>query len=788
MNRILLLASLFATLQASGQNLQLEAHLSYGAIRLANIGGHVDTVGNEYALVGTQNGLDIVDVTVPSNPVIKFSVPGANSTWREVKTYQGFAYVTTEGGGGLTVVDMRPLPDTVYFKDYTGDGLIAGQLNAIHALHCDTTTGFLYLYGSDYNSGNTVFIDLSDPWNPTYAGEYLLPSSSYVHDGFALNDTLYEAHIYGGFFTIVDVTDKANPVLLATQTTPTAFTHNTWLSDDHRTLFTTDENSNSFLGAYDITDPGNIRELSRFQTAPGSGSVVHNTHILNDYAVTSWYTEGVVIVDVARPDNPVEVAKYDTYTGPGSGTTGCWGVYPFLPSGTVVASDIVNGLFVLTPNYIRGCYLEGIVTDSSTGATISNASMQVLSTSISRNTNLLGEYKAGTVDSGFYDVEFSKAGYYSKTITGVHLVNGLLTTLDVELVPLPTYSMSGTVTDVDNGMPVGNVEIILDGPGLHYSTMADTNGIFLFPAVVPETYDLTAGTWGYRSFCSQLTISSSVSQPLELERGYYDDFTFDYGWTVSGTSLNSWERGEPVGTYDGTMTEINPDLDVTGDCSTSCYVTDNGGAPYNSSDVDDGNTVLVSPYFDATIYSNPVLSYYYRYLCIAGLGTPNDNMTFRVTNGTDTVLIQSVGPFEGTNGSWVQSTFPLSGLITLTDSTRLIVDVRDEAPGNIVEGALDEFRIDGQITIGVNSQAGRQESLNVYPNPFSGNFIVDLSGKLLDEGGEIILRDLTGRVIFQRAYPAGTARVEAGKGLSVGIYLLTLQNNHSAETLRVIRQ
>ena len=260
--------------------------------------------------------------------------------------------------------NLKTLPANISYTQYTGNGTIAGQLSSIHALHVDTTTGYLYLYGSNIGSGNTLFFSLANPASPSYAGQYIYPgggNAAYVHDGYADNDTLYEGHIYNGFYAIVDVRNKSNPVLIATQGTPTAFTHNTWLSEDHKTLFTTDENANSYLAAYDISDPQNIQEISRFQTSPGSNSIVHNTHILNGYAITSWYTQGVVITDVSRPDNPIEVGKYDTYPqGAGNTFNGCWGVYPFLPSGTIVASDIDNGLFVLTPTYVRGAYLEGI--------------------------------------------------------------------------------------------------------------------------------------------------------------------------------------------------------------------------------------------------------------------------------------------------------------------------------------------------------------------------------------------------------------------------------------------
>jgi choice-of-anchor B domain-containing protein len=439
------------------QHIQLAAHVPYAPVQLANIGGYVDTAGREYALVGTTAGLSIVEVTVPTTPVTLFNVSGVTSVWREVKTWQHYAYVTNENGDGLQIIDLAYLPDSVHVRQWHGDDSIAGNLITAHALHIDN--GYLYLYGcgngvSKLFHGAAVICDLNaDPWNPHYLGHTTDFGSSvvaYIHDGYVANDTLWAAHIYAGVFRVWDCTVKSAPVLLATRSTTTQFTHNTWLSDNHQTLFTTDENSGSFLTAYDVSDVNNIDEISRFQTAPGSNATVHNTHILNDYAVTSWYTEGVVITDVSRPGNPIEVGKYDTYPGSGLGTVGCWGAYPFLPSGTLLASDMQNGLYVLTPTYIRGCYLEGTVTDSLTGLPLMGASVTLLPAGISKTTSLTGTYKTGTADSGMYDVTVSAAGYVSKTITGVVLQNGVLTLLDVSL-----SAVASSLEPVPSGVTCG---------------------------------------------------------------------------------------------------------------------------------------------------------------------------------------------------------------------------------------------------------------------------------------------------------------------------------------------
>ena len=48
-----------------------------------------------------------------------------------------------------------------------------------------------------------------------------------------------------------------------------------------------------------------------------------------------------------------EIGSFDTYLSPSAnsaGTDGAWGVYPFLPSGTLLVSDIENGMFLLRKN------------------------------------------------------------------------------------------------------------------------------------------------------------------------------------------------------------------------------------------------------------------------------------------------------------------------------------------------------------------------------------------------------------------------------------------------------
>jgi choice-of-anchor B domain-containing protein len=443
-NLIFTLSVLLVSLvNAQNTNVTFRSKTTYTGQTLSNIWGYA-AGGKEYALVGAKNGMIVMDVTNPAAPVQIVQIAGPSSQWREIKTYGQYAYIATEGGGGLQIVDLSPLPNsnlTVY--TYTGGGTTPAVLNSIHALHVDETAGFLYLYGSNLVGGRACVFNLSpDPTAPVYEGYY--NPIGYAHDGYVDNNIMYAAHINAGKVSIVDMTDKSNPTnqigvdLAAPFTTPFAFSHNTWVYGN--TLFTTDEKPSAPLAAYDITDLNDIVLLDQVKSSLNGSSIVHNTYIRDGYAITSWYIDGMTIVDANRPDNLVQVGNYDTYTNTGTGFNGAWGVYPYLPSGNILVSNIsgtntTSGeMFVLTPTYQRACYVEGLVTNAVTGNPVAAATVELISTTTTTTSNSFGDYKMGQLATGNYILKVSKPGYdvFSQTIS---LATGAVTNVNVALQP-----------------------------------------------------------------------------------------------------------------------------------------------------------------------------------------------------------------------------------------------------------------------------------------------------------------------------------------------------------------
>lgn len=401
-------------------------------IQMSGCWGYNSPDGKEYALVGTSYGTSIVDITNPSTPNQLFFVPGPQSTWREIKTWDNHAYVTTEGGGGLMIIDLTNLPDaidTVSFK-----GTIDHPLNTAHTLYIDES-GYGYIFGYNVLTGSSegaYIVDLNaDPELPEYVSEI---TSQYIHDGFVRNDTLWAACIYSGGVYVFDVSDKSAIELIGIQTTSASATHNCWVSDDGKYLFTTDEIWTGFISAFDVTDITDMKLVDQIKHGAKDSTIAHNTYYYDGYLVTAHYSEGATIHDAHRPENLVEVAHYDTSPfGPDGALEGAWGIFPYFNSGTIIVSDIQQGLIVLQPNYQRACYLEGNIWDDISFDNIINAKIELVGTDVIDSSNIIGAYKTGYHLPGNYDVIVSKEGCETKTINDVNLSSGEITNLNVLL-------------------------------------------------------------------------------------------------------------------------------------------------------------------------------------------------------------------------------------------------------------------------------------------------------------------------------------------------------------------
>lgn len=325
---------------APSRNMTLLAHLDGGAlsggaaVEGSGCWGYTSPDGRRFALVGTSGGLAIVEVSQPTSARRIAFIPGALSTWREVKSYGEYLYVTTEAKTGLDIVDMsdpdRPVKVQTWNRTFS----------SAHTLWIDPARGLLFANGTDH--GMRVLDLKRNPRDPVELGGF---TDYYVHDAYTRGSTLYASAIFDGFLGILDVRRPEAIRPVTHFLTGGRFTHNSWLTDDGRYLFTTDERRGRPVEGWDLSDRFAPRKVSEYIARPGT--LPHNVMIDGNRLVVSHYEEGVHLVDISDPERPQALGFYDTYLGQLTGTFGAWGAYIFPGSNLVVVSDIQGGLFVV---------------------------------------------------------------------------------------------------------------------------------------------------------------------------------------------------------------------------------------------------------------------------------------------------------------------------------------------------------------------------------------------------------------------------------------------------------
>ena len=316
---------------------------------------HPET-GVEYALLCVRDdGLSIIDITNEPFEVGFVSSISPGNDAKDVKVYDHFAVLIKEQEPGQ-VIDLQDpsnpqVISTIHFGDISSDG---------GAHNCYIEESILYVIG--HEGGGVEIYDLMTPGSPQFISHY---ETFYYHDIYVNNDIGYAAGIYGDGVDVLDLSELESPQLLANFNYPASGAHNTWTTEDGNYVVVGDEiGGGPWTRIFDIQDLSNIDMVSEYIV--DENAVVHNSYVRGDLLYIAHYTEGVRILDIANPLNPVETGYFDTYLPNDYGYLGCWSVYPYFESGKIIASDMQSGLFVLTHNgglsaeYSEGWNLVGL--------------------------------------------------------------------------------------------------------------------------------------------------------------------------------------------------------------------------------------------------------------------------------------------------------------------------------------------------------------------------------------------------------------------------------------------
>lgn len=704
--------------QTNPLNVQQFAHMPISSFmvpsELNDIWGWVDSAGNEYAIVGMNDGTSIIDLSDPLSPQEVLFVPGMNSIWRDIKTYGNYAYVTTEAMNGLLIIDLSNLPDSANTNTYLYTGPSNAQWQRAHNIYIDDR-GYAYIFGANRGSGGAIILDLNQ--DPTQPVEIADINNWYVHDGMVKGDTLFLANGNNSLFSLWDVSNPSTPVLLAQNPTVGFYSHNIWSSDDGNYIYTTEEDNGGHLSEFNITDLNNIDLTDKIQAEPGNNIMPHNAFYINDYIVNSYYTTGIQIFDVQSKGNIVNVGHFDTspnFSGPGS--NGCWGVYPYLPSGIIIASDIENGFFVLDPDYKRAAYLEGTITDASTNTSLSGVTVEILNSNNNTLTNVGGGFKLGTLNAGTYSVVFSHPLYQSDTINQVVLQNDSTTILNLVMYSLTPLNLNIESKSSALNSTLSGVDFIITNDNFTYSGTTDQNGLFTINNLIPGSYNIYAGLWSYKDFCLESfdIINDNTPFIISLDEGYRDRFNVDMGWTVNSSAASGlWERDVPNVTIYNNSDTCSPAFDSE-DCGNMAFITGNLGSSPSADDVDLGYVQLVSPTISLDSNQTNYLHCNLWWRNFLGGTISDDTLFIDINDGVNKenlFFIQSDNP-----KNWYKLSLEIPNTINLS-SFKIEITTADWSSGvdHLVEAGIDNLYIDNDPSSNINQV--QTSFINVFPNP-----------------------------------------------------------------------
>ncbi|WP_100643959.1 choice-of-anchor B family protein [Alteromonas facilis] len=359
-----------------------------------DIWGHVDlNTMREYAIIGLRRGIAVVDVTSPENPEVIGSVVGQSTVWRDIKVYQyystseqrwrAYAYAGADSvNEGLTIIDLNQLPDSVSLaarsnEDERAHNVYISNIDYTTNTALSGRTPLLHVTGSENFGGAWRSFSFKDPTLPTaeYAKVGAVRSSDYTHDASSLLITDERAQRdcvdagTGPCNVILDFNEdnlilwdhsqSSSATELGRETYPNAsYVHSGWWSEDKQYVILHDEldeqqrGLNTTVHFFDISDL-NSPTLVASWVGP-TRAIDHNGFVRGNRYYMSNYERGVTILDISDPTAPEQVGFFDTFgSSDNASFNGTWGVYPYLPSGIILASDIQGGLYILRDETIR---------------------------------------------------------------------------------------------------------------------------------------------------------------------------------------------------------------------------------------------------------------------------------------------------------------------------------------------------------------------------------------------------------------------------------------------------
>ncbi|MDM3863116.1 MAG: choice-of-anchor L domain-containing protein, partial [Aphanizomenon gracile PMC644.10] len=412
--------------------------------------GNLQIVGNyayerKYDTYSNTSGLEIIDISDPTNPIIKgrwnyniTSGPVTSGYVYSVQVIGNYAYAASSRG--LEIIDISN-PTAPTLKGNYNDSVwnVSGFGRRVQVLND-------YAYMAAGDSGLQI-IDISNPSNPTLKGNY---DTGYANNVQVIGNNAYVADVSG--LQIIDISNPSNPTLKGNYNI-TDFTYDVQVARSYAYV-----SSGTGLRIIDISNPSNPSLQASYVTKREA----YNVGLVDNYAYVSG-DSGLEIIDISNPSSPTLKGYYN------SSNMQVVGNYAYV-AGTfglqiIDITDITKA--IPKGNYDTGNYAQSVqVVDNYAYVSASDAGLQIIDITDPTKPILKGNY-----DTPGYAHNVQLLGNYAYVADGL---SGLQI-IDISNATTPTlkgnYDTLGYAHDVQL---LGNYAYVADGlSGLQIIDISD---------------------------------------------------------------------------------------------------------------------------------------------------------------------------------------------------------------------------------------------------------------------------------------------------------------------------
>lgn len=344
-----------------------------GAVDDGGSTGFVDGRGiyvhGKYAYVASLNGVEVVDISDPTNPTLTGRISDDATTTlragRDIFVSGQYAYVASFTEDGISVLDISDPTNPTQIGSIIDDGTTV--LDGASGIY---VSGKYAYVSSAFDKGVEV-LDISDPSNPTHVGSITddgTTSLDFASDIYVAGTYAYVISTFEGL-EILDISDPTNPTHVGAITDdgttllsgPTAI----YVSGKYAYVTSDFEKGVEILDVSDPSNPIHVGSITDDGTTLLDGS--RDIYVSGRYAyVASYLDNGIEILDVSDPSKPTHVAALTTDFGPANAIY-VSGKYAFVTSGITTSS--LKGVEVLD--------ISGIHAPSASIGAIASSTLEV---------------------------------------------------------------------------------------------------------------------------------------------------------------------------------------------------------------------------------------------------------------------------------------------------------------------------------------------------------------------------------------------------------------------------